>query len=400
MRILQINKFLYPRGGADKHFLDVVELLQERGHRVAVFSMKHQKNFESRWQKYFLSYVGYNREDSNFWEKIKGVGRMFYSFEANKKINQLLDDFDPEIVHIHNIYHQLSPCILFEIKKRNIPVVMTVHDYKLVNPNHSLFLNGKFYNRCREGKFYQCFLDKCVKDSYLKSLLATLESYWHKWLGTYEKNIDLYIAPSVFVRKILIERGINPGKIIVMAHFSEDNKISVENKKPKTRYALYFGRISKEKGIDVLIDIFNELKVPLYLVGAVEGNFEIQKSKFIEHLGFLEQEELKKKIAAADLVVSGSQLPETFGLAALEALSLGKPFVGFDSGAFGEIVENEKEGFICKDRREFSKSIKKIWEDEELRQYMSKKAIEKAGKFTKNEYAVKLEGIFKSLRRR
>lgn len=380
--------------------MDVVELLQERGHRVAVFSMKHQKNFESRWQKYFLSYVGYNREDSNFWEKIKGVGRMFYSFEANKKINQLLDDFDPEIVHIHNIYHQLSPCILFEIKKRNIPVVMTVHDYKLVNPNHSLFLNGKFYNRCREGKFYQCFLDKCVKDSYLKSLLATLESYWHKWLGTYEKNIDLYIAPSVFVRKILIERGINPGKIIVMAHFSEDNKISVENKKPKTRYALYFGRISKEKGIDVLIDIFNELKVPLYLVGAVEGNFEIQKSKFIEHLGFLEQEELKKKIAAADLVVSGSQLPETFGLAALEALSLGKPFVGFDSGAFGEIVENEKEGFICKDRREFSKSIKKIWEDEELRQYMSKKAIEKAGKFTKNEYAVKLEGIFKSLRRR
>jgi glycosyltransferase involved in cell wall biosynthesis len=400
MRILQINKFLYPRGGADKHFLDVVELLQERGHRVAVFSMKHQKNFESRWQKYFLSYVGYNREDSNFWEKIKGVGRMFYSFEANKKINQLLDDFDPEIVHIHNIYHQLSPCILFEIKKRNIPVVMTVHDYKLVNPNHSLFLNGKFYNRCREGKFYQCFLDKCVKDSYLKSLLATLESYWHKWLGTYEKNVDLYVAPSVFARKILIERGINPGKIIVMAHFSEDNKISAENKKPKTRYALYFGRISKEKGIDVLIDIFNELKVPLYLVGAVEGNFEIQKSKFIEHLGFLEQEELKKKIAAADLVVSGSQLPETFGLAALEALSLGKPFVGFDSGAFGEIVENEKEGFICKDRREFSKSIKKIWEDEELRQYMSKKAIEKAGKFTKNEYAVKLEGIFKSLRRR
>lgn len=380
--------------------MDVVELLQERGHRVAVFSMKHQKNFESRWQKYFLSYVGYNREDSNFWEKIKGVGRMFYSFEANKKINQLLDDFDPEIVHIHNIYHQLSPCILFEIKKRNIPVVMTVHDYKLVNPNHSLFLNGKFYNRCREGKFYQCFLDKCVKDSYLKSLLATLESYWHKWLGTYEKNVDLYVAPSVFARKILIERGINPGKIIVMAHFSEDNKISAENKKPKTRYALYFGRISKEKGIDVLIDIFNELKVPLYLVGAVEGNFEIQKSKFIEHLGFLEQEELKKKIAAADLVVSGSQLPETFGLAALEALSLGKPFVGFDSGAFGEIVENEKEGFICKDRREFSKSIKKIWEDEELRQYMSKKAIEKAGKFTKNEYAVKLEGIFKSLRRR
>ncbi|MDD3607519.1 MAG: glycosyltransferase [Candidatus Moranbacteria bacterium] len=400
MRILQINKFLYPRGGADKHFLDVVELLQERGHRVAVFSMKHQKNFESRWQKYFLSYVGYNREDSNFWEKIKGVGRMFYSFEANKKINQLLDDFDPEIVHIHNIYHQLSPCILFEIKKRNIPVVMTVHDYKLVNPNHSLFLNGKFYNRCREGKFYQCFLDKCVKDSYLKSLLATLESYWHKWLGTYEKNIDLYVAPSVFVRKILIERGINPGKIIVMAHFSENNKISAGNKKPKARHALYFGRISKEKGVDMLIDIFNELKIPLYLVGAIEGNFEMRKSKFIKHLGFMEQAELKKEIAAADLVVSGSRLPETFGLVALEALSLGRPFVGFNSGAFSQIVENEKEGFICKDRQEFTESVKRIWEDEELRQYMSKKAIEKAGKFTKNEYAVKLEGIFKSLRRR
>jgi len=149
----------------------------------------------------------------------------------------------------------------------------------------------------------------------------------------------------------------------------------------------------------MLIDIFNELKIPLYLVGAIEGNFEMRKSKFIKHLGFMEQAELKKEIAAADLVVSGSRLPETFGLVALEALSLGRPFVGFNSGAFSQIVENEKEGFICKDRQEFTESVKRIWEDEELRQYMSKKAIEKAGKFTKNEYAAKLEGVFESLKR-
>ena len=112
---------------------------------------------------------------------------MFFSLEASRKINALLDEFEPDIVHVHNLYHQMSPAILFEIKKRGIPIVMTVHDFKLINPNHSLRLKGKAYRRCANKKYYQCFLDKCVKNSYALSLLAALEMYWHQFYSRSDK---------------------------------------------------------------------------------------------------------------------------------------------------------------------------------------------------------------------
>ena len=119
MKILEINKFNYQKRGAEKHYLDVIELLKSKGHEVAIFSMEHEKNLPSAWQKYFVSKVGYTSEFSLL-EKIKGSLRMFYSFEAKKKINGLLDEFKPDIVHVHNIYHQLSPSVLSVLKKHKI----------------------------------------------------------------------------------------------------------------------------------------------------------------------------------------------------------------------------------------------------------------------------------------
>ena len=223
MKILEINKYFFIKGGAEKHFFDVIDLLRNAGNEIAVFAMRHDNDVYSKRNKHFLSTVGYTKEYS-LWQKIKGVSRMFYSLEAKRKINRLLDEFNPDIVHIHNIYHQLSPMILFEIKKRNIPIVMTVHDYKLVNPNYNLFHDGKFYDRCRNGKYYQCFIDKCFKNSYAQSFLAMSEMYWHEFFGTYKKNIDLYIVPSEFVKNILVERGIDENKIKVLAHFIKNNK--------------------------------------------------------------------------------------------------------------------------------------------------------------------------------
>jgi len=175
MKILEINKYFYIKGGAEKHFFDFVDLLKRAGNEVAIFSMQHEKNIYSEWSRFFISTVGF---DGNYsiWQKIKGSFRDLYSFEAKKKINKLLDEFNPEIVHIHNIYHQLSPMILFEIKKRNIPIVMTVHDYKLVNPNYNLFHQGKFYDRCLDGKYYQCFLHNKLRQPLLKLIIMDIST--------------------------------------------------------------------------------------------------------------------------------------------------------------------------------------------------------------------------------
>lgn len=399
MRILEINKFYFAKGGADRHFLDLVELLKSKGHDVAVFSMLHPKNHKSDWEKYFVSTAGYTEEYS-FWQKIKGLFRMFYSFEARKKINKLLDDFKPDVVHIHNIYHQLSPAVLFEIKKRGIPVIMTVHDYKLINPNYNLYLKGKIYNRCQNGRYYQCFFDKCVKNSYLASLIAALEMYWHnKILKTYEKNIDLFIAPSGFVKNILTEREIDSRKILALPHFTKLNNPLNTSILPIIRiadeYALYFGRISREKGVDKLIEIFSGLGgIKLYLAGALENNFSITESRNIKYLGYLNQNELSPYAKGAKFIVSGSKLPETFGLIALEANACGKPFIGFKAGALPEIIENNVNGVLVDTEEKMKNTILKInkgeisFNEEKIRQLAYQK-------FGRENYYKKILTIFK-----
>jgi glycosyltransferase involved in cell wall biosynthesis len=398
MKILEINKFHNPKRGADKHFLDVVSLLRENGDLVAEFSMKQGGDESSQWEKYFLSTVGYGNSFS-FWQKLKGVTRMFFSLEAKKKINAILDEFQPDLVHIHNIYHQMSPMILFEIKKRKIPIVMTVHDFKLINPNHSLRLNGRPYRRCANKKYYQCFLDKCIKNSYFKSLLASLEMYWHYWLGTYEKNIDLYIAPSEFVKKILVGWGMAESKIVVMPHFMPKEKTGALRKysfSVAERFVIYPGKISKEKGADALIKIFKNIKgLKLYLAGEIEEGFEIEKNPNVEYLGFLSADKLNEYIRNSEGVVSGSKLPETFGLIALEAMSNGKPFVGFDRGAFGEIITNGVDGFVVRNKKQFEKVIEDIAQKNIV--FDSEIIKENSKKFEAAGYYDKLNALFLKL---
>lgn len=398
MKILEINKFYNAKRGADKHFLDLISLLKNGGHQVADFSMRQNDDEHSDWQKYFLSTVGYTNSFS-LWEKIKGTTRMFYSFDAHRKINAILDEFAPDVVHVHNLYHQMSPTILFEIKKRNIPIVMTVHDWKIINPNHSLRLNGKAYRRCANGKFYQCFLDKCVKNSYAKSLLASFEMYWHQWFGTYRKNVDVYIAPSEFVKKNLTEWGMLAEKIVVIPHFMPDNQKSGSRKcsfSVADSYALYAGKISKEKGVDFLIKAFANLAgMKLYLAGEVEDGFEIPKNPNIVNLGFVSSDQLSEYIRNSKCVVSASELPETFGLIALEAMSHGKPFVGFDAGAYGEIIKNGVDGFIVSNKKEFKKRLNELAGKQTI--FNEAEIKEHAKKYEAGAYLKKIETLFAGL---
>lgn len=396
MKILEINKFNFAKGGADKHFIDLVKLLRDHKNEVAVFSMHHPKNKFSPWQKYFVSYVGYNHSDSTLWQKIKGTARMFYSLESRRKISQLLDDFQPDIVHIHNIYHQISPSILTEIKKRSIPIVMTVHDYSLVCPNYLMDCNEKNWENIENKSWLYFVKNKCFKNSYLKSFLVILKFHFHKYLNIYDKNIDLYISPSQFTKNILVKNGLPENKIIVLPHFyaknSLEEKIQVSIRK---KYVLYAGMLSKNKGVKELVAVFQNIKnVSLYLAGRKEEGFNLKKRENIKYIGFLSHKELSRYIKNALFVVSFSRLPETFGLIALDAISNGKPFIGFNSGAYGEIIKNAKSGYICKDLDEIKEKIEKLASDEKLRILFSQNAIREAKRFDSQQYYEKIMDKF------
>jgi glycosyltransferase involved in cell wall biosynthesis len=359
MRILQVNKYYYPRGGAEQHFLDLKDLLEEHGHTVAVFSMDHPHNLPTPYQKYFVS----NLDTDNFGQlswvnKIKGAGRIIYSREAKKKIKSLLQNEKVDIAHLHNIYHHLSPSILPELKKRQIPIVMTIHDYKLLVPNYTFFHHGQIHEEDGRGWYATCIKNRCVKDSLPASALFTLEMIiHHKWKKYYEKYVDLLIAPSQFIRDLFIRFGWPGEKIVFLPHFLPP-QLQTAGKPAKApvqpRFA-FFGRLSAEKGARRLVEywIKNRISYPLDIYGRGPQEKEIadmvreRANGLITMKGFVPRDELylgfAKDYTAA---IVPSLFYEIFGLVALEAMSQGLPVVASRSGSLIELIENSQAGIL------------------------------------------------------
>ena len=343
MKILQVNKYHYPRGGADRYYLDLGKRLEAAGNEVAYFAMEHPKNLSSVWSKYFVSRVSYNENVWHYAWKIPG--RALYSFEAKRKFDRLLNDFRPDIIHIHNIYHQLSPSIIDAAAKYKIPVVMHLHDYKLVCPNHALFVKNKICKQCLTGNFLPCIKQRCVKNSILASILAAGEMYLHhRVLKIYQKNISTFISPSLFLKNILISAGWPENKITVINNaFRSDLPAPINTE--KKNYFLYFGRLSSEKGIDLIIKAINNEQLYLKIIGIgpeeaslkTLGNDLIKEGR-LEFLGWLEGQNLSTYIAQAQATLVPSRWLENFPLNALESLSLGTPVIATNIGGLPEII--------------------------------------------------------------
>ena len=194
MKVLLINKYNYYRRGAESVFLDTKRLLEQNGHEVVVFAMDYPKNLPSPYSKYFVSFV--DTENPSLWTGLKAFFRSIYSFEAARKLEQLISDAKPDIAHLHNIYHQISPSILRTLKKHKIPVILTAHDYKLICPSYQI------KSDCPENIFahaWHCAAFKQHKNSYLSSAALAMEWLIHKIWRIYERNVDMVIAPSQYV---------------------------------------------------------------------------------------------------------------------------------------------------------------------------------------------------------
>ncbi|MBN2854561.1 glycosyltransferase [Patescibacteria group bacterium] len=367
MKILQVNKFHYPRGGADKYYLDLSASLEKAGHEVANFSMNHPKNLESPWSKYWLSRVSFN-ENLGVFSRFKIIGRVIYSCEAKRKFKKLIKDFKPEIIHLHNIYHHISPSILSLARRYKIPVIMHLHDYKLICPNHTLFVRGKNCDSCRGQKYFNCVKKRCLKNSFFGSLLVAIEMYiHHRLLKIYQKNISLFICPSEHMRQtclsfgwdkiakdkfIVVYNSYSPELITKKSNLDEKKNLNLESE-PNSQegYLLYFGRLGEEKGIDTLLNALPATKEKLKIVGSGEEEGKLkEKVKSLnlraEFLGYESGEKLRLLITKAKAIVMPSIWQENMPLSLLEAMSLGKAVIASRIGGFPEIIENEVNGFL------------------------------------------------------
>lgn len=393
MRILLVNKFFYHKGGAETYFFALAEGLKALGHEVAFFSMQHPKNKQSYWSKYFVSEKDYVGKTSAF-QKAREAATLIYSFEARKKFDALLREFKPDVIHLNNVHRQITLSILDApyLKDHRVPVVYTAHDYILICPAYTMVNgHGEVCDACLDGRFRHALANTCVKGSKVKSGLAMLEADFLRWHKSYDK-IDLIIAPSEFMKHKL-EQGGFVGRVVVMRNFLTDRQMDMAQKAANTHkyedeamgrrpYFLYFGRLSKEKGIRTLVRAFIKAarlkRAPLaaaesgirkiadgadcllpanwdlHIVGdgperpAVErlvtqAGPEAQRR--IRLLGYKTGDDLQCEVGGARFSVLPSEWRENMPYSGLESLAARTPVIGARIGGIPELVDEDRTGF-------------------------------------------------------
>lgn len=353
MKILLINKFLYPKGGDAISTLTTGNLLSKKGHEVHYWGMKHPDNPEYPYKDYFVTHVDYD-ESSGILTKLKAALNILYSFEAKNKLEALLEKIKPDVVHLNNFAHQISPSILHVLQKHKIPTVMTLRDYKLVCPTCAMLNKGNVCEKCKGGKYYWCFFNKCTKNSYIKSFLNTLEMYLHhKILHIYDK-IDLVISTSQFMKQKHIEMGLR-NQIICLPNFIDTQEWQPEYQSSE-KAIVYFGRLTAKKGLFALLYAVKGLDIKLKIIGNGPIRQELEKKTITENInnvifmGYKSGEELKKEIKCSIATVLPSEWPETFGRTIIESFALGKPVIGARIGGIPELVKDGKTGYTFEPR--------------------------------------------------
>jgi len=389
MRILMANKFYRVVGGSERYMFDLAGLLETHGHQVFPFAMKHPENVSTPYARHFVSQVDFNhpsfRYNLRYGARI--IGKSIYSLESRRKIRALIREVDPDLAHVHLISHQISPSILVELKKQGVPVVQTLHEYKLICPNYRLYdeRRGAICEDCRDRRYRRAFLRKCLKDSRSASLLGSLAMFFHKKTGIYEKNVNLFIAPSRFLRDKVIEFGIDEGQVEYLPNF-----VQVERFTPCydfEEYFVYAGRLSAEKGLFTLLEAMKKLKgIRLRLVG--RGPLEPALRKYVsenrldnvEFSGFLTGEELISMMARAMFVVLPSEWYENCPMVLLEAFALGKPGLGSNLGGIPDLIEDGRNGLLFKagDSSDLAEKINHLLRNPNLVRSFSRESRKKA----------------------
>jgi len=346
------HKFNFPLGGAETYLFDLCDGLRRLGHTIINFSTSNVRNLYSDYSRYFVKEIDFSkilfcRPIYNFKSGLKFI----YSFEAKKNIECLINKYKPDIAHIHNIYHHITPSILKVLKKYGIPIVMTIHDYKLICPNYSLFTRNSPCERCKNGNYFNAIIYKCLQGSYLGSFLGCLEMYFSKIFKLYEDNIDLFIAPSVFVKNKLVDFGIDVKKIYYLPY-----AINLEGFNPRFnngRYILYFGNISFKKGIDtLLISAKNFSNTSFKIIGDGPDKVKLElfacreKLANVEFLGYRRREDLADFIRNALFVVIPSKWYEVCGLNIFESFASGKGVIASNIGGIPEFIDDGYTGLL------------------------------------------------------
>ena len=349
MHILQINKFFYRRGGVETVFFDTIEGLRMRGHEVSEFSMVHPKNLPSQYSAYFASEIPEllgKQDKAAMWRTFK---RFFYSQEVENKLGALIMATEPQVAHLHGVYHHLSASTFTKLYKMRVPMVLTAHDFFPISPSRN-FLKGETLREDCYSSLLSCLWYKCVNDKFLPSLAGVLEAYYYRFRKIW-KHVDIYICPSQFMADKLVQYGFPRSKMRVVPN----PFVAQPATYPLGDKVVYLGRTHYEKGIKIFMEAAKELR-DYKLVVAGSGPEDAWVQEFVrkniltnvERLGWVGGEAWKQVMLSAKVIVVPAVFYENCSLAILEAMSYGRIIVAVDRGGNPELVKDGITGFLAK----------------------------------------------------
>ena len=346
-RLLSINNYHYRRGGAEVVFLEQNRLLEEIGWDVVPFAMRHPSNLPSAHERHFVEEIEFG-QSYGLARKLRHAATIVYSREARASVAAILAEGRPDVAHLHNVYHHLSPSFLPLLKRAGIPTVMTVHDLKLACPAYTMLRDGTVCESCRGGRIHNVLVHRCMKGSVPLSGLVLAETFVHRLLGFYRRHVDAFVVPSRFYIDKLVEWGWPRERFVHVPNF-----VDVDRFTPATEAGsgfVYFGRLGPEKGLETLIRAaaLSGQRVDLVGSGQMEERLRALAAETganIRFLGYRTGEALHEAIRAARAVVLASTWYENAPVSVLEAYALGRPVIGARIGGLPELIRDGETGF-------------------------------------------------------
>lgn len=363
MKILLVNKFLYPKGGAETYVLKLGEILRSHGHAVQFFGLDNEKNTVGNAVGACVSDIDFS---TGIRKNLKAPFRIIYSAQARKKIRLVLDDFQPDVVHLNNIQFHLTPSVILEIHKyrvetgRKVKIIYTAHDYQLICPSHGLFdPQMQICEKCLGGNYTHCLKTKCVKNSRAKSLLGMVDAYFWKWSKAYS-YIDTIVCCSNFLKSKLDTQQRFRAKTVALHNFSD---VFPEEDAGKEGYVLEFGHLSRDKGTNTLLEVAKRMpEVRFVFAGFGAAEQDIAKVENAEYVGFKTGKELQLLIQRAAVSVCPSEIYENCPFSVIESQMYGTPVIGSRMGGIPELISEGQTGelFAAGDPEELESKLRKL----------------------------------------
>jgi glycosyltransferase involved in cell wall biosynthesis len=349
MKILMVNNYHYMRGGSEAVYFNTAELLRQEGHEVFFFSQKDEKNVPCDQMDYFPE----NAERKNLPARIASY---FYNREASRNLDCFLSEHKIDIAHIHLLWGGLSPSILRTLKRHRIPIVHTAHDYRIICPASTFRTpDGKLCDRCRKGNFVTCLTHRCAKGNVLFSFVMMLEMFFRCRFFHPGKMFSGIVYVSRFSQNLHLVRDGRLATLrnIVQYNFSAMKALTTPRTGKSKQYNIYCGRLSPEKGLLPLLEVYAELPdMRLKIVGTGPQQEELENfcrersMQNVEFSGFRQGKELWELINGADYLILPSVCYENNPMTVIEAYSLGLPVIATALGGFLELVSHGDNGFL------------------------------------------------------